>query len=155
MDECFCSMLWALLDRSPVGHSIPSESLTVDEHYVFMDEKASWDLIGGYGNSFLNPIVGWGNHPENPREDETISNFPCLWMRIFPTGNLMVDVEIPFWSLLVDEETLLKTHGWMKQAVIFHVYGWEYFRHGPNGGWENPSLDPTGGLDDPSLSSHW
>jgi hypothetical protein len=44
IDGCFCPCFvstLALLDRSSIGHLNPSESLTVDEHFVFMDEKAS------------------------------------------------------------------------------------------------------------------
>jgi hypothetical protein len=54
-----------------------------------MNENISnWEPNGGCGNKFLSDPYWWmrKNPPENPRVDETISNFPCLWMRIFPTG---------------------------------------------------------------------
>jgi hypothetical protein len=66
------------LDRNPIGHSIPYESLTIDEHYSWMKkppETLYWWI--------------WKFAPD-----------PYWWMR-----------------------TLLKTQEWMKQSVIFHVYG--------------------------------
>ncbi len=72
---------------------------------MFMDDNISyWDPNGGCRNSSLNPISGWGNPPRTSGWNLHSVIFPCLWMTIFPTGNLMVDVEIPFWSLLVDEK---------------------------------------------------
>jgi hypothetical protein len=42
---CFMIPPLALLDRSPIGHLIPSESLTVDEHYSWMKKPPEALLV--------------------------------------------------------------------------------------------------------------